>query len=203
MTMTNDEMLMRYLDGELTPTESRAVERDLSASSELARKRDALLEMRDLLRARFEVAEDEVEPQLVAMWERVRSALPSTPARLVRRRSSFERMRDWLESYRSHLVTGVLAAAAGAMIATFVTSKMAATLPLGAGAGASAAAESAEVESLEVLGGSGMVFQEPAADKNDTGTTVIWVTANEPSDDGDDDGNPATPPVVPAPGGTL
>lgn len=199
MTMTNDEMLMRYLDGELTPAESRAVERDLSASSELARKRDALLEMRDLLRARFEVAEDEVEPQLVAMWERVRSALPSTPARLVRRRSSFERMRDWLESYRSHLVTGVLAAAAGAMIATFVTSKMAATLPLGAGA--SAAAESAEVESLEVLGGSGMVFQEPAADKNDTGTTVIWVTANEPSDD--DDGNPATPPVVPAPGETL
>jgi len=193
--MTNDEMLMRYLDGELTVAESRAVERDLSGSPELARKRDALLEMRDLLRARFEIAEDEAEPQLVAMWERVRSGLPSAPARRVARRSPFVRVRDWLEAYRGHLVTGVVAATAGAMIATFVTSRVAATLP-------AATAQTAEVESLEVLGGSGMVFQEPAIDKNDTGTTVIWVTSNEPADD--DDGNPATPPpAAPAEGGTL
>jgi anti-sigma factor RsiW len=197
--MTNDEMLMRYLDGELTLAESRAVERDLSGSPELARKRDALLEMRDLLRARFEVAEDDAEPQLVAMWERVRSGLPSAPARRAARRGVFVRARDWLEAYRGHLVTGVVAATAGAMIATFVTSRLAATLPT-----ATAAAQTAEVESLEVLGGSGMVFQEPAIDKNDTGTTVIWVTSNEPADDGADDGNPATPPpAAPAEGGTL
>ncbi len=47
-------------------------------------------------------------------------------------------------------------------------------------------AETAEVESLEVVGGSGMVFQEPAVNKDDTGTTVIWVSANEPEGDDDD-----------------
>ena len=198
--MTNDEKLMRYLDGELTPVESREVERDLSASPALATKRDALLEMRDLLRARFEVAEDEAEPQLAAMWERVRSGLAPAPPPVP---GVWTRVRDWLEAYRSHLVTGVLAAAAGALVATAVTSRLAATLP-----GAGAAAESAEVESLEVMGGSGMVFQEPAADKNGSGTTVIWVTSNEPNDDNDDDGNPATPPTnngaaEPTQGGTL
>jgi hypothetical protein len=126
------------------------------------------------------------------MWERVRSGLASaSPKRPIVRPGLWTRARDWVEAYRGHFVTGVVAAAAGAVVATFVTSRLAATLPLAN----AAAAQSAEVESLEVLGGSGMVFQEPAADKNDTGTTVIWVTSNEPSDD--DDGDPTTLPPPP------
>src|SRR5512143_3801118 len=151
-----DEKLMRYLDGELSPAESREVERALAASAPLQTKRDALLEMRDLLRARYEHAEDDAAPELGAMWERVRSALPE-PAPVAAARPGFwSRARDWLESYRSHFVTGALAAAA-ALVATVVTSRIAAP---GANGG-SVGPQAAEVESLEVLGGSGMVFQEP------------------------------------------
>ena len=174
MTMT-DEKLMRYVDGELSPGECREVERELAAAPELARKRDALLEMRDLLRARYELAETEADPSLGGLWERVRSGLPSAPARP----GWFARFRDWLETYRSHFVTGAVAATAGALVATVVTSRLAQTLPRAAGG-----PQAAEVESLEVLGGSGMVFEEPPG-PTDSGTTVIWVSANEDDDEPD------------------
>jgi anti-sigma factor RsiW len=186
----NDEMLMRYLDGELTPAECREVERALGADAALRTKRDALLEMRDLLRARFELVEDEAAPQLGVMWERLRSALPAAPV-AVPRPGLWSRARDWLDAYRSHLVTGALAAAAGALVATAVTSRLAAPGAL--------AAHGGEVESLEVNGGTGMVFQEPPDKKGEDGATIIWVTANEPDDD-DDDALPAAPPgAAPAP----
>ncbi len=173
-----DEKLMRYVDGELSPAECREVERELASAPELAKKHDALLEMRDILRARFELAEAEADPLLDPLWERVKAGLPAAPV-VVARPGLFARFRDWFESYRSHFVTGAVAAVAGALVATVVTSRLATKLP--------GAPQTAEVESLEVLGGSGMVFEEPP-DKGDTGTTVIWVSANE-----DDDDNPATP----------
>src|SRR5215831_996777 len=76
----NDDKLMLYLDGELSSAEAREVERELAASAELRKKRDSLLEMRDLLRARYEVAEDDAAPQLSQMWERLRSGLPAPAA---------------------------------------------------------------------------------------------------------------------------
>ncbi len=176
-----DEKLMRYVDGELSPAECREVERELAAAPELAKKHDALLEMRDILRARFELAESEADPLLDPLWERVKAGLPAAPV-VVARPSVFARFRDWFETYRSHFVTGTVAAVAGALVATVVMSRLVTTVPRAGGP------QTAEVESLEVLGGSGMVFEEPP-DKNDTGTTVIWVSANE-----DDDDNPATPP---------
>src|SRR5262245_58214371 len=110
----NDEKLMQYLDGELTSAEGREVERELASSAELRTKRDGLLEMRDVLRARFEIAEDDAAPELGAMWERVRSGLPAAAVEPAPA-GFWARVREWLESYRSHLVTGALAAAAGAV----------------------------------------------------------------------------------------
>ena len=180
--MITDEKLMRYVDGELSPAECREVERELAGAPELSKKRDALLEMREVLRARFELAETEADPLLDPLWERVKAGLPAAPLVHAQHPGVFARFRDWFETYRSHFVTGAVAAVAGALVATVVTSRLASTLPRGA-----AGPQSAEVESLEVLGGSGMVFEEPA-DKSDTGTTVIWVSANE--DDDDDSANP-------------
>lgn len=176
-----DEKLMRYVDGELSPAECREVERELAGAPEMQKKRDALLEMREILRARFELAETEADPLLGPLWERVKAGLTAAPAAPVRP-GVFARFRDWFETYRTHFVTGAVAAVAGALVATVVTSRLASSLPRGAGG-----PQSAEVESLEVLGGSGMVFEEPA-DKTDTGTTVIWVSAND--DDDDDNANP-------------
>jgi anti-sigma factor RsiW len=174
-----DEMLMRHLDGELTPAEAREVERALAASAELRKKRDALLELRELVQARFGLAGEEVEPQLGPLWERVSAGLPAAePVQRRPRVRLWTRVREWLETASSHVVTGGLAAAAGALIATVVSSH-------GGGAAAVLAAPmAAEVESLEVLGGSGMVFQSPSNnDKNDSPSTVIWITANEPEED--------------------
>jgi len=175
-----DEKLMRYLDGELTPAESREVERELAAAPEMQTKRDALLEMRDILRARYEIAESEAEPQLSTMWERLRSALPAPSVATVKP-SVWLRLRDWFEAYRSHFVTGVTAAAAGAILATVVTSRIAGTVAVDG-------PDTSEVESLEVLNGSGMVFHEPPSGKDEGGATVIWVSVNDPDDD--DDGSP-------------
>jgi anti-sigma factor RsiW len=179
-----DEKLMRYVDGELSPAECREVERELAGAPELQKKRDALLEMRDVLRARYELAESEAEPLLGDLWERVRSGLPSAPA-VPMRPGVFARFRDWFETYRAHFVTGAVAATAGALVATVVTSQLAHRLPRVA-----SGPQAAEVESLEVMGGSGMVFEEPPASQSDSGTTVIWVSANEDDDDSDDNEAP-------------
>jgi anti-sigma factor RsiW len=181
-----DEKLMLYIDGELSPAESREVERELSATPDLVQKRDALLQMRDILRARYELAEEDAAPQLTAMWERVRSGLPAAQVATVPQRPGlWDRVRDWLEAYRSHLVTGTLAATAGALIATVVTSKIVAPGLLANASGP----EAAEVESLEVIGGSGMVFQPDSKDES----TIIWITADNEPDEGVDEEAPGGP----------
>src|SRR5262249_44625999 len=99
----SDEKLMRYVDGELSPAECRDVERELAATPELQKKRDALLEMGNILRARYELAESEADPALEGLWERVRTGLPSAPA-LPTQPGLFARFRDWFETYRAHFV---------------------------------------------------------------------------------------------------
>jgi anti-sigma factor RsiW len=174
-----DETLMLYLDGELSREEGRDVERALERP-ELQARMEALTQLRDVVRARSAAVEEDAEPMLATMWERMRPSLGSVaaPARV----GVWSRVRDWFESYRSHMMTGAVAAAAGALVAGYLVGGAggARTVPT-----TMAAAEAAEVDSLEVYGGSGTVFHFPD-DKSSEGTTVVWVTQNEdPDDDGD------------------
>ena len=159
-----DEKLMLYLDGELSRDEARDVERALDEQSR--RKVDALGQLGDILKARMVVAEDDADARLAAMWDRIRPELKPAPAR---RRRLWDTLRDWFESYRSHVLTGAVAATAGALLATLISGGGVKPSPHPA-----AARTAAEIDSLEVPDGSAMVFQIP-----DEATTVIWLTDNE------------------------
>lgn len=176
----SDDQLMRYLDGELPSEEARAIERALESPAVQTRV-EALTQLGDIVRARYEVAADEAEPRLAAMWNDVRAALEPPPL------SFWTRAREAWERYRSHLLTGAVAAAAGAFVAVIalpgrVERKIVyVPAPQRTGAPVVATAEEAEVESLEVVGGSGTVLHLPN-DKDGVGTTVIWVSHDEPTE---------------------
>jgi anti-sigma factor RsiW len=166
----SDEKLMRYLDGELSREEGRDVERALERPEVQARVQ-ALTQLADVVRARSQAAEEEAAPQLAAMWDRVRAGLGSAP-HPDRTPTLWSRVREWFESYRSHFLTGAFAAAAGALLAVLVT---------GGGRLAVGAPQEAQVDSLEVFGGSGSVYHFP--DEKGEGTTVVWITPDEQPDE--------------------
>jgi anti-sigma factor RsiW len=183
----SDETLMRYLDGELDRDEARRVERAVAASPELGGKARALAQLREVIAARFQAAADEAAPALDAMWASLRAGLDAarepapSPAR---GRSFLDGVREWFESYRSHLVTGALAAAAGALVATLLSGPGRPEVvdhfvyaPPATSVLASAAP--AEVESLEVANGTATILQIPGDREDDPRTTVIWLTPND------------------------
>jgi len=170
----SDEKLMLYLNGELSREECRDVERALTEPAVQARV-DALAQLREVIVARTQAVADEAEPQLAAMWERVRVGLgPPSKAPKPARAPLWGRVREWFEAYRGHMLTGAFAAAAGAILAVLVTGG-------GGHAIQSAAAQAAEVDSLEVLSGSGSVLH--LQDDTGAGTTVVWITPDEQPDE--------------------
>jgi anti-sigma factor RsiW len=168
-----DEDLLRYLDGEMSPREARQLETELESSEESRNKLAAMRQLGEVLVARFEGEGNEVESALSASWEKIAAQLPEPRSARPR---IWDRLREWFEVYRAHVLTGAVAAAAGAFLAVWLRS--------GAPVPALAAGSPTEVESLDVEGGSGTIFQIASDDKNEPETTVIWLT---PRDDGDDE----------------
>jgi hypothetical protein len=74
-------------------------------------------------------------------------------------------------------LTGAVAAAAGALVATMVGGQPGARRP-------ALPAAAAEVESLEVPDGSAMVFQIPGESAAEAPTTVIWITEDKTQGEG-------------------
>ena len=170
MPPLSDEQLMLLHDGELSRDEARDAERALSGAPEARRKREAISQLGAIFAARMESAEDEAEPELAAMWTKLRAELGSDGykgAAPVRGKSTslWASVREWFETYRSHVLTGAVAAAAGALMATLLQ---------GSPAPRPVHSAAAEVESVEVPDGSAMVFQIPA-EGSDSAATVIWV----------------------------
>lgn len=179
----DDETLMRYLDGELDRDEARHVERALAVTPELQAKASALGQLHDVLGARFQHAQEEAEPRLDALWDKIRGGLQEAAAPVPRRPSLRETVRDWFESYRSHVVTGALAAAAGALIATFAAGRNQGVVEryvdLPPASSVLLAAAPAEVESLDVEDGNATILQIPGDREDDPSTTVVWITPND------------------------
>jgi anti-sigma factor RsiW len=165
--LPTDEKLMEYLDGELARDEARGVERALAGSPELRAKADAVHQLRDILQARMELAADDADDRLAEIWRGIRAGLSSAPA--PRRRGLLAGVREWFETYRTHVFTAAVAAAAGAVLATFIGGNRPGRTPL------PQKAEAAEVESLEVADGSATVLQIPG-EGDEAATTVIWIS---------------------------
>jgi anti-sigma factor RsiW len=183
-----DEELMRYLDGELSVKEARLVEKRIAGSAEVRLQVEALSQLREVLRSRYQVAEVEAAPRLDGLWAKLTAQLDHSspapapamvaPARTVSgataRPSSglLATLREWFDAYRGHVLTGAVGAVAGALIAVLVLRGLA---PGGGPGRGAAGGQKAEVESLEVPNGTGTVFQVAAPDGKGAATTVIWV----------------------------
>jgi anti-sigma factor RsiW len=176
----NDEELMRYLDGDLTPSEARQLERRLAEGGELGAMTESLGQVTDALRAHYEAKAEDAAPHMKDMWARLEKQLDRDHAPA--RRSVWQSIAEWFESYRGHVLTGAVSAAAGAIIAIValrgahptVTSKPVAPIE---------AARGAEVESLDVTDGTGTIMKVPS---DEGSSTVIWVTHTSSEEEGNE-----------------
>lgn len=179
---------MLAADGELDPADRGAgyVEADAAATAA------GVAELGGLLRGHLELAADEAEPRLAELWDLVERrldreeeavAVPAAPAPAP---SLFTRVRAWFSGHRSHLATGLVSAGAVAALAFALRSDpesrtVVKTVYVPQTPPTNLAASPPEVESLDVEGGTGMVFT--MAGEGDEGeTAVIWVEPDEPDD---------------------
>lgn len=162
-------------DGEIEPGEATAADR-----GEL----DALAQLGDVLRADALRAADEAEPAMDAVWARLERQIAAPRAEATPSTGFMDRLRGWFSV--PALTTGFAGAALGALLVVALRppkivkeiQTVVETTPPPAPV-VTAMHVPAEVESLEVTGGSGTVFQVEGDDGDES--TVIWVTNDEPA----------------------
>ncbi len=199
--MKPDIDLMQYADGELDPAERAEIDAELERDPLAATKLRAMGETTELVRSHLELSADDVEHRLSRMWTEIekgieRDAQPSR-ARVTRVPASglWGRLARWVDTYRGHVLTGALSAGAVAAVALILRpSAPASQAPMVAegsdvipsvGPGPAPTVVDpmiltgapAEVESLDVPGGTGTVFTIEGEDGEET--TVIWVTPDD------------------------
>jgi anti-sigma factor RsiW len=141
----DDLDLMAYADGELDDETAAAVEAFLTEDDGAQSKRAALGQMNDVVRSYLELAADDAEPRLDAMWATIErriqangvaaapaavatrslaqpvlaqpvSAAIATSSKSTESTGLWARISAWLDEYRGYFATGALAAAAAAVL---------------------------------------------------------------------------------------
>ncbi len=208
-TPHTDLDLMMLADGELDATARAELEAAAASDPAAVTKLEALGELREVVRGHLELAADEDERRLTAMWAQIDKRLdldagrraPASPAAYDpgERVGVWGRVTRWIDAYRGHVLTGALSAGAVAAVALMlrpepkvveapVASAPPVTAPTGPAPMPPMADEQpdvvpvlqttpAEVESLDVTGGTGTVFTIEGEDGEQT--TVIWVTPDD------------------------
>jgi anti-sigma factor RsiW len=166
----DDDLLMRFHDGELDEPQARAFEERLRATPAAAAKLEALDALGRALRERTRQA---VESQsFEGFFARVeRGARAARPLSL-RERAAF-RLREWFRPW----AVWPAAAAAGVALLALVAVGM---------TNGNGDANNCQIESLEYSGGAGAIFLIPN-EKGTGNTTVIWTNETEEQDDADSD----------------
>ena len=200
MSKLNDLDLMLLADGESDAAPAGAHARTTTAADR--QKIEGIREVGELVRGHLELAADEAEPRLAGLWDLVERRLdaderaeqvPVERAAPVKAAQPglWSRVGGWFAGHRSQVFTGAVAAGAAAVITLMlrpapetkiVTRDVIREVPVvqapGPGPTQQFAAMPAEVESLEVNGGSGAVFTI-AGEEGEGETTVIWVTPDD------------------------
>ncbi len=199
MAQRDDMELMQHLDGEL-PAELS----ELSEDDQLVLR--SLEQVGDAVRTHLELAADDVDDKLDAMWstlERrivangansaVEAASPVPAARKPAAASEespglFARIGKWLDDHRGHVFTGAIAAAAAAVLVIAlrppdtVVKREIVRVPVKSDptqpVQSFARSEPAVVETLDVSEGSGTILTIPG-EEGENPTTVIWVSRDE------------------------
>lgn len=202
--MKPDIDLMQYADGELDPAERAELEAEVANDPASAAKLRAIAEQGELVRSHLELAADQVEARLGRMWTEIEKGIDreAAPAKVRAKVAPvpvglWGRITRWIDTYRGHVLTGALSAGAVAAIALVLrpspaaeqkpvvaegSSKDVPTVGVGTGTGTASdpmvmTGTPAEVESLDVSGGTGTVFTIQGEDGEET--TVIWVTPDD------------------------
>jgi hypothetical protein len=179
----DDIELMQHFDGELPGGDAPTAEQRV--------KLEALAQVREAVRAHAEVATDEVEDRLAALWggieRRIQAngrAAAATPSRGRARGEDvgvFTAIGRWLDRYRGHVLTGAVCAGAAAALVIVLRSPDVVTRERIVQVPAQptyVSSEPAVVESLDVAGGSGTILTIPG-EEGENPTTVIWVTRDD------------------------
>lgn len=200
MSKLNDLDLMLLADGESDAAPAGAHARTTTAAD--LQKIEGIREVGELVRGHLELSADEAEPRLAGLWDLVERRLDAderaeqVPAAREPVKAAqpglWSRVGAWFAGHRSQVFTGVVAAGAAAAVTLLVRpapepeTKIVtreiikevppALTPPGPGPTQQFAAMPAEVESLEVNGGSGAVF---TIEDEEGDTTVIWVTPDD------------------------
>jgi anti-sigma factor RsiW len=180
--------LMMHVDGELEDSEQRAVEAQLNAP-DVRVKVAAIRELGELVRGHIELATDEAEPRLAAMWTELakrfdNETAPASPAEErppatggVRKAAA-----RWFERYRGHLLTATVSAGAVAALALVMRPTLSGPKPgttVFGGTGRlppTFVSTPPEIESLDVPNGSGTVL---TIEDEDGATAIVWVTPDD------------------------
>lgn len=202
MRPVRDTDLMQLADGELDADQRAELEAAIAQDSDAEKKLEAIGQVGEIVRGHLELAADEAEPRLAGMWAEIekRIELDQKPvAAPVRRPTAAQpvpglwgAVTRWIDTYRGHVLTGALSAGAVAAIALYLRPSPRVAEPprspqVAAPAPGVAAPEvepdvlpahmPAEVESVDVTGGSSAVFTYEGEDGEQT--TVIWVTPDD------------------------
>jgi hypothetical protein len=205
MRPVRDTDLMQLADGELDADERAELEAAIAHDPDAEKKLEAIGQVGEVVRGHLELAADEAEPRLAGMWAEIEKRIEldarstQTATMPVRRPTAAQpvpglwgSVTRWIDTYRGHVLTGALSAGAVAAIALYlrpaprVTPSTAQEAPSGAVAEPQVAAPEpevlpahmpAEVESIDVTGGSSAVFTYEGEDGEQT--TVIWVTPDD------------------------
>jgi hypothetical protein len=199
MRPIRDLDLMRLADGELDAEERAELEAALAADPERAQKVAAVEQLGEAVRGHLEMSADEAESRLDRMWDEVEkrialdrpevAAVPAVPV-TEPARGLWGRFTGWLDTHRAHVLTGALSAGAVAALALIfrptpevvkVRETIAVPTPMPTQPDVQDVVpvvhQPAQVESMEVAGGTGTVFT--IEDEDGEETTVIWVTPDD------------------------
>lgn len=189
MAPRNDEELMRWIDGEMSRDEARQFEQRARSPEEEA-KVEALKELGDVVRARYDVAADDAEPKLKALWASIEGKL-ETPAgakstAITADSSMFGAMREWLSMHRGYLMTGALSAVAAALLVFILRPAEVREVPgpreiveipvPTEPAIVNVKARAIDIEELETAEGSPDVIRIPSDDEDQPPTLVVRVS---------------------------
>ena len=208
MAAHDDLDLMQLLDGELDPAEARALTARVESDDDEQRKLQAMRQVGESVRTHLELAADEAEPRLEALWgnierritangaDRASSAAPAPvpatrPARDARGEGAWAGLRRWWAEYRAHFFTSAVTAGAVAALIlvlrpasqrTIVRTVEVAPPPTTSTVPAVAESTPPAVDYLDVTDGSGTVMTLDRDDDDDSAATVIWVTRDKMED---------------------
>jgi anti-sigma factor RsiW len=203
----DDLELMAYADGELDEETAAEVEAFLAEDGGARSKRVALGQMNDVVRSYLELAADDAEPRLDAMWATIERRIqanglpaaaavaapaaaraPAARATSEQPRGLWARIGAWLEEYRGHFATGALAAAAAAVLVMALRPpqvvERVVVAPTQNPPQMVNVSTPPEVEILEVNDGSASVFTLPKENEGDVTAGVIWLDLDASNTEG-------------------